>query len=88
MRVVAAKFPGPQQAWAVLARLQHDLKVDPPDVDVAPLAIPGEPPANEFVLAGRFPDPLVPVVVNCVRDAGGEVVADLDEVWTGGTTHS
>jgi hypothetical protein len=64
------------------------LKVDVPDVAVAPLGIPGQPPANEFVLAGRFPDATVPRVVTCVRNAGGEVVADVDETWTGPTTDS
>ena len=82
MRVVAARFSGPEQARAVLHQLQRKLKVDAPDVAVAPLGIPGEAPANEFVLAGRFPDDSVSRVVRLVREAGGEVVADVDESWT------
>ena len=67
----------------VLDQLRRNLKVDPPDVAVAPLGIPGQAPANEFVLAGRFSDDSVPRVVGLVRDGGGEVVADVDEIWTG-----
>jgi hypothetical protein len=56
-------------------------------VAVAPLGIPGQAPANEFVLAGRFPDDSVPRVVGLVRQAGGVVVADVDEIWTGSSAH-
>ena len=52
MRVVAARFPGPKQAWMVLDQLRGNLKVDPPDVAVAPLGIPGEAPANESCWPG------------------------------------
>ena len=88
MRVVAARFSGFEQARAVLYQLQRNLKVDPPDVAVAPLGIPGQPPANEFVLAGRFPEDSVSQVIGLVRDAGGEVVADVDESWTGTASHT
>ncbi len=83
MRVLAARFPGPEQAWTVRDQLQRNLSLNNPDVAVAPLGVPGQEPANEFVLAGRFPEESVPRVVNIVREAGGEVVADVDEVWTG-----
>lgn len=82
MRVVAARFPGPEQAWIVLGELHRNLNVDPPDVAVAPLGIPGQEPANEFVLAGRFTDDSVAQVVGLVREGGGVVVADVDEVRT------
>jgi hypothetical protein len=61
--------------------LQRELAA--PDVAVAPLAHPGEPVAGDTVLAGRFPEEQVPAAVALVERAGGEIVADIDERWTG-----
>ena len=81
MRVVAARFPEESQAIAALAILQRELQ--PPDIAVAPLARSDEPTAAEALLAGRFPDDKAPVAVELVERVGGEVVADIDEAWTG-----
>lgn len=62
--------------------LQRRLKVPPSDVDIAPLGIPGQPSANDTLLAGRFSDDQAPVVAELVREAGGEIVANVDETWT------
>jgi len=82
MRVVAARFAGPRQASAVLEMLQLELRVDPPDVAVAPLGSPGQPPGDDFVLAGRFPDDRAEDVVKLVSREGGQIVANIDERWT------
>ena len=82
MRVVAARFPGPREARAVLDLICRRFHVDPPDVAVAPLGTPGQPPADDMVLAGRFADDFADTVVALVREGGGEIVADVDETWT------
>ena len=79
MRVLAARFPDRERASAALGRLHRRLPLDPSDVDIAPLGIPGEETGSETVLAGRFPDALAPEVDRLVREAGGEIVADIDE---------
>jgi len=82
MRVVAARFPGPREARAVLDLLHRRLHVDWPDIALAPLGTPGRPPDDEMVLAGRFTDDSADTVAELVRSGGGEIVADLDEAWT------
>jgi hypothetical protein len=82
LRVVAAKFHEPRRAVAVLRQLHDRLRVAPRDAAVAPLGTPGQPPAHDAVLAGRFPDEQAPLVIDLVRRAGGEVVANVDERWT------
>ena len=82
LRVLAARFREPRRAAAVLDVLQDKLHVAPPDVAIAPLGTPGQPSANDAVLAGRFPDEQARVVVELVRGAGGEMVANVDERWT------
>ena len=81
MRVVAATFPERSQANAALAQLRRELP--PADLEVAPFAHAGEPGGADTVLAGRFSDELAPAAVELVERAGGEVVADIDEKWTG-----
>ena len=81
MRVVAARFPERDKANAALAMLERVLH--PRDVAVAPLARPDALPGADSLLAGRFPDWQAPVAVELVERAGGEVVADIDEKWTG-----
>ncbi len=61
--------------------LQQEL--NKPDVAVAPLASPDEPAATDALLAGIFPDDQAPAAVELVERAGGEIVADIDESWTG-----
>jgi hypothetical protein len=81
MRVVAARFSEPGQASAARDLLEREL--DQPDVAVARLAHPGEPVAGDALLAGRFPDEVAQTAVELVQSAGGEIVADIDESWTG-----
>ncbi|HEY7024623.1 MAG TPA: hypothetical protein VH371_06675 [Candidatus Limnocylindrales bacterium] len=81
MRVVAAKFLGTSQASAARDLLRREL--DRTDVEVAPLAHPGEAVHGEALLAGRFPDRIAPSAVRLVIRAGGEIVADIDERLTG-----
>jgi hypothetical protein len=81
MRVVAARFSKPSDASVARELLRREL--DPPEVEVAPLAHPGEAGHGEALLAGRFPDEVAPVAVRLVVRAGGEIVADIDESWTG-----
>jgi len=82
MRVLAARFTDRHAASAVRDRLLHVLRGDVVDVDIAPLGRPGKPASNEMVLAGRFQDDQAPVVAQLIRDAGGEVVTNVDERWT------
>ena len=81
MRVVAARFSEPGQAFAVRDLLEREL--DQADVAVAPLGHPGEPIAGDAVLAGRFSDEQARTAVELVKRGGGEIVADIDERWTG-----
>src|SRR3954468_18424999 len=81
MRVVAARFAEPDKASAALDLLRRELPVA--DVAVAPLAHPGEASSADALLAGRVPDEVAPTAVALVEDAGGEIVADIDERWTG-----
>jgi hypothetical protein len=81
MRVVAARFSERRQANAALAVLQREL--DPPDVAVAPLARSDLATSGDALLAGRFPDDQARAAVDLVEQAGGEIVADIDESWTG-----
>ena len=81
MRVVAARFAEPDKASAALDLLRRELPVA--DVAVAPLAHPGEAGSADALLAGRVPDEVAPAAVALVEDAGGEIVADIDERWTG-----
>jgi len=81
MRVVAARFSEPDQASAARDLLAREL--EHADVAVAPLGHPGEATYGDALLAGRFPDEQAPVVVELVQRAGGEIVADIDERWTG-----
>jgi hypothetical protein len=82
LRVVAARFNEPRRAAAVLDLLHERLHVALPDADVAPLGTPGQPPSNDAVLAGRFPDEQASLVMDLLRRAGGVVVANVDERWT------
>lgn len=52
------------------------------DVDIAPLGIPGQPDADDIVLAGRVRDDAAAIVARLISEAGGEVVANVDEAWT------
>jgi hypothetical protein len=82
MRVLAARFSDRRQASAVRDMLQYRLHLDAPDVDIAPLGVPGQPATTATLLAGRFADELAPKVADLVQAAGGEIVADVDETWT------
>ena len=82
MRVLAARFPDRRKASTVLGTLHRRFPVDPRDVAIAPLGIPGEASNGDTLLAGRFPDELTDSVSRIVHEAGGEIVADVDEAWT------
>ncbi len=66
----------------VRERLLSALHGDASDVDIAPLGTPGQPESSDMVLAGRFPDNEAEVVERLISDAGGEVVANVDEALT------
>lgn len=82
MRVLAARFPDRRIAAAVRELLQLRLRIDPPDLDIAPLGVPGQPSTTETLLAGRFADDQTAEVSQLVRENGGEIVANVDEIWT------
>ena len=62
--------------------LSRTLHVYAPDVEIAPLGVPGQPTTDDTLLAGRFDDEAAPRVAELVRDGGGEIVANVDETWT------
>jgi hypothetical protein len=82
MRILAAKFADRQIASAVRELLRRRMNVAAPDLDIAPLANATEPATDDTVLAGRFPEHDAAEVAKLVRDAGGEIVANVDERWT------
>jgi hypothetical protein len=82
MRVLAARFPDRDRAVAVLGRLQQTIHVFAPDVAIAPLGMSNGSDDEQTLLAGRFPDERLPEVTRLVREAGGEIVANLDERLT------
>ena len=82
MRVLAARFSDRRIAAAVCEMLQRRLRLDPPDVDIAPLGVLGQPPTTDTLLAGRFADDQAAEVSALVRENGGEIVANVDETWT------
>lgn len=82
MRVLAARFPDRRRASTVLGALHRRFPVDPQDVAIAPLGVPGEASDGEIVLAGRFPEEVTDQVGALVNQAGGEIVVDVDEAWT------
>jgi len=82
MRVLAARFPDRRRASTVLGALHRRFPVDPQDVAIAPLGVPGQASDGETLLAGRFPEELTDQVGEIVSEAGGEIVVDVDETWT------
>jgi hypothetical protein len=82
MRVLAARFPDRQRASTVLGALHRRFPVDPQDVAIAPLGVPGQASDGETLLAGRFPEELTDQVGEIVYEAGGEIVVDMDEART------
>ena len=80
MRVLAVAFRDGTAADRVLRELRRRYALAPDDAAVAPLGS-GLFRAST-VLAGRFPDELVPEVRDTVAAAGGEVVTEVDERWT------
>ena len=86
MRVVAAMFPGQDEASAARETLRRQLNVTGEDVGVAPFAPLNRGEPDGVLLAGRFPDEAINHVTQIIESAGGEVVADVDEKWTGPRT--
>jgi len=85
VRVVAARFADRRAARHLLERLRSKYGLGPRDAEVAPL---GSAEGYATVLAGRFRESRVAEVVELIRRAGGEVVADIDERWTQSQHHS
>ena len=79
MRVLAARFPDPERASAALDSLHRWLDADL-KAEIAPLASPEGP--TETLLAGHFSEEQKDQVAGIVEQAGGEIVADVDERWT------
>lgn len=82
MRVLAARFPDREHASAALGNLHRRFPLDARDVGIAPLGIPGEITHDDTLLAGRFPEERAAEVDLLIREAGGEIVANVDERWT------
>src|SRR5688500_2063183 len=82
MRVLAARFPDRSRASAVRDLLCRQLHLSPPDVDIAPLGVPGQESTTDTLLAGKFSDDQAPHVAEVVRECGGEIVANIEESWT------
>lgn len=82
MRVLAARFPNRERASAALGSLHHRFQLSPPDVAIAPMGVPGEVSRNDTLLAGRFSEDRTDDVCRLIHEAGGEVVANVDERWT------
>jgi hypothetical protein len=79
VRILAARFPDREHAWQALESLQD--RLDPAvEAEIAPLAA-GEAD-DDTLLAGHFAEEQKPHVEAIVREAGGEIVADVDERWT------
>lgn len=83
MRVLAARFPDPRRASAALDALRGRLALADDDAAIAPLGTPGAADQGEqTLLAGRFRENQIDLVCSAVANAGGLVVADVDEQWT------
>lgn len=86
--MLAARFPDRRLASAVRDLLLKKLHPRPPELDIAPLGLLSQPPAESSestdltVLAGQFQDDQAPEVAALVSKAGGEMVANVDEAWT------
>jgi len=87
MRVLAARFTDRRIASAVKEMLERRLRLHASAVGIAPLGDPDRPSDTDTLLAGRFPDEEAINVTSWLRDAGGEIVADVDEAWTKPRAH-
>jgi hypothetical protein len=85
VRVVAARFADRRAARRVLEHLRAKYALGPSDAEVAPL---GAAEGQMTVLAGRFREGRVTEVMELLRRAGGEIVADIDEGWTHSPHHA
>jgi hypothetical protein len=80
LRVLAARFPDRERASAALKALRGRLDVPAEDADIAPLGIPGlSDEGDDTLLAGRFEENHLELVRRTLAQAGGRVVADVDE---------
>jgi hypothetical protein len=80
---VAARFPNRERASAALDTLRRRLRVRADDAAIAPLGIPGlGDDGDDTLLAGRFRENSVGLVRRTLTNAGGDVVADVDERLT------
>ncbi len=82
MRVLAARFTDRRIASAVKEMIERRLHLHASAVGIAPLGDPDRPMDTDTLLAGRFPDEEALNVTGWLREAGGEIVADVDEAWT------
>jgi hypothetical protein len=77
---MAARFPDPERASAALHSLHRELD-DEMKAEIAPLAT-AEGASTDTLLAGHFREEQRAEVAQIVEQAGGEIVADVDERWT------
>ncbi|HXG25884.1 MAG TPA: hypothetical protein VNL94_03410 [Candidatus Binatia bacterium] len=86
MYVLGARFSTLAAASAALLAIRASVTVAPGDVAVRLLgSTQYEHPVNDFLLAGRFADPHVDVVVAIVREHGGRVIERRQEPVHSGT---
>ena len=75
MHVVGARFGSLAAAGAALLAVRSAVTVPPGDAGVRPLGSTRyEEPAEEYLLAGRFADDDVDVVIGIVESHGGRVI--------------
>ncbi|HWH36714.1 MAG TPA: hypothetical protein VNT28_02940 [Candidatus Limnocylindrales bacterium] len=79
-RILAARFPDWEHASQALESIQDEID-NGVQVEIAPLA-GGGTTAADTLLAGHFAEEQKPHVETIVREAGGVIVADVDERWT------
>lgn len=83
MRVLAARFPDRERALAALDALRRRFALRVDDAAIAPLGIPGlRDDGSDTLLAGRFRENNLESVRRTLTNAGGSVVADVDEQRT------
>jgi hypothetical protein len=82
MHVIGARFVDREAAGAALATVRARVPVARADVAVRPLGSTSyDAPIRGFLLAGRFADEWVDVVVRTIRELGGDMLEQRAE-WT------
>ena len=76
-RVIAAAFIDPLAGEQAAVDLRAALPVDPDEIGVAPVALPGVPPLSITVVAARLDVPLAREARSLLVSRGGRIVADV-----------